>query len=189
MDFQRPLDPPQVVAVDSRGRRRINALQLSVQDLQSFGHGPPAKLGTELRIGRRPLEDARVPALEIQQRAADGDDRPAATMNLLDRVVRQFDEPCRAEALPRVGHVQQVVRDGRTLRRGRLGRADVHPAVDLHRVHADDLCPDRPGQRAAERPLARRRAADNGDDPVLHANLPSSVRSYLLTGRTRAAII
>src|SRR6266545_2983912 len=43
-----------------------------------------------------------------------------------------------------LGHVHQVMRDPRSLRRGRLGRPNVHPPVHEHRVHRDDLGPQPP---------------------------------------------
>src|SRR5581483_4162611 len=41
--------------------------------------------------------------------------------------------------LARVGQVEEVVRDGGPLGGGRLGRADVHAPIDLHRVDGHDL--------------------------------------------------
>ena len=46
----------------------------------------------------------------------------------------------------------------------RLGRADVHPAVHLHRVHGDDLgAGDGAGRRHRHVRLPRRRRSDDDD--------------------------
>ena len=52
----------------------------------------------------------------------------------------------------------------RRSRLGQLRRADVHAAVDLHRVGVDDLAAEPLGEVERELGLARGRGADDGDD-------------------------
>jgi hypothetical protein len=70
-------------------------------------------------------------------------------------------EPCQRPVLPRVEQVDEVVRHLRLLGTRRLGGADVHPPVHLHRVDRHQL-PGRvaPGQVQGEGGLPRCRRAD-----------------------------
>ena len=57
---------------------------------------------------------------------------------------------------PNLGHVDQVVRDGRLFGGRRLGRADVHTAINGHRIERDDLGVQLPGQFEPQACFARR---------------------------------
>ena len=75
-----------------------------------------------------------------------------------------------------------MVRDAAALGDGQLGRADVHAAVDLHRVGVDDLAAEALGQVEAQAGLARCGGADEGDDrlghgPIVPARLSRPCRS------------
>ena len=80
----------------------------------------------------------------VERRAAHQDRRHAPRP-------RQSSTPARAQPwnsrhrgrLGHVEHVEQVVRDAAALRDRQLGGADVHAAVDLHRVGVDDLAAQR----------------------------------------------
>jgi hypothetical protein len=43
------------------------------------------------------------------------------------------------EFFPRIDQIQKVIRDFLSLRRGWLGGADIHSAIDRHGVNADDF--------------------------------------------------
>ena len=73
-----------------------------------------------------------------------------------------------------VENIDQVMRHARPFGVGRLGGADIHPAVDLHRVAGDDLAPESLGERKRERALARRGRPDDGEDRSVHGISPSS---------------
>ena len=62
-----------------------------------------------------------------------------ALLDAGDRVAGRGLEPGHREASRRVGQVEQVVRHLGLLRRRRLGRADVHAPVHLHRVDRHEL--------------------------------------------------
>jgi hypothetical protein len=87
---------------------------------------------------------------------------------LLQRAVGVFQEPGDAETLAGLDDVQAVMRDGRANRRRRLGRADVHPTVNLHRIDADDLRAQTPGELA---PNASLTAGGAAEDKIEFAHL------------------
>jgi hypothetical protein len=60
--------------------------------------------------------------------------------------------------------VHEVVRDAAPLGDGELGGADVHAAVDLHRVGVDHLAAQALGEVEGEPGLAGRGRPDDGDD-------------------------
>jgi hypothetical protein len=73
------------------------------------------------------------------------------------------------EGLVGVDEIEAVVRDARPVRGGRLGRADVEPAIDLTRVGGDDgdrpaLAAERLAQPDRELGLAGGRRARDDDE-------------------------
>jgi hypothetical protein len=66
-------------------------------------------------------------------------------------------------ALGHVPDIQQMVRHAVAFGLGELGRADVHPAVELHRVGVDHLAAELVRERDAEIRFAGRGRADHGD--------------------------
>ena len=86
--------------------------------------------------GERAAFDQRI---HIQARAARHDRDHAAAQDILRCSVRQLDIPRDGKRLARVTDIQQMMRHAAALRLGRLGCADVHPAVDLHGIGRDDL--------------------------------------------------
>ena len=57
-------------------------------------------------------------------------------MDVVDRGVGELDVAFDAERLPGIDDVHQVVGDLGEAGRRRFGGADVHAAIDLHRVHS-----------------------------------------------------
>lgn len=139
-----------------------------MQGGRARGLGSSAKLAAERGVGRGAFEDAFVPALEVEDGAADGDDRAAAGVNVFDCAVSRIDEPGGAEWLPRIDDVDEVV--GKRLPNGGrwLGGADLHAAVDLHRVDAEDLGAEVFGDGARECAFAGGGAAGDDDDASFH---------------------
>jgi len=70
-----------------------------------------------------------------------------------------------AEFLVRPDHVDEMMRDGGALVRRGLRRADVHAAVQGHRVHGDDFAADLPRQLDSHGRFARGRRA--GEKPAV----------------------
>ena len=156
----------------------------------------------EVRLERGPEARVGGPVLEVEAagHGAQVEPRPAhqegVTAAAADR--RQGGEGVAlvggdAERLVGDDEVEAVVRDGVALGAGRLGRPDVHPAVDLPRVGRDDLRLSH-GQRQAdrERGLAGcRRPADDDERrkrPVAARRVHDGIvtdRRGLAQGRSR----
>ena len=79
---------------------------------------------------------------------------PRPSMSRQQRL-RLLEPPGDAGRFPRIEHVDEMMRHVRALRRRRLGGADVHAAIQRHRVHRDDLGVQALGQLDAELRLAR----------------------------------
>ncbi len=95
-----------------------------------------------------------------------GDEQRALTASgdVVQRIACGISELGDRELGARIDEVDQVVTDLGLLGERRLGGADVHAAVDLHRVDRDDLDADAcAGGRHRHRRLARRRGADHRD--------------------------
>ena len=105
----------------------------------------------------------------VERRAADQHGGGVAAADVGDRVARPALEERDGRRGGDLVEVEQVVRDPAALGLRQLGRADVHPAVDLHRVGVDDLSPEPLGEVEAQARLARRRGTDEGDDRTRHA--------------------
>ena len=129
------------------------------------------QLGPDPLIAAGAFEEAVEQGLDVQGRSADGDDGLAAAADVVDGCQGLVEEHAHAERLARLDHVDQMVSDLLLGLFGGLGRADVHAAVDLHRVHADDLAVQRPGQLEPQPGLAGSRHAQDQDHSMIY-NLP-----------------
>jgi hypothetical protein len=125
-----------------------------------LGRQPPP----HLRVDRRRVEQAAQQRLDVEPGAARDDRHLSRGVQREDQRPREPGEARGIEGLVRVHDIDQVVRHGRPLGRGRLGRADVHAPVDLHRVCADHLPVQGAGYRDPDTGLADgRRSADDDD--------------------------
>ena len=97
--------------------------------------------GPHLRVGgrKRPVVEQR---LHVQHRPADHDGHGAADSDRLDVRGGGLLVPADGRGLGHLEHVELVVRDAAPLGRGQLRGADVHAAVELHRVGINDLSAD-----------------------------------------------
>ena len=98
---------------------------------------------------------------DIQPRAARKDGQPAAGAYVPRGCGGADGEVGRGKGRVDVEDVDEMVRDARPLGRRGLGGADVHPAVDLHRVARENLAVQFLGQPQRERALAGRGGADD----------------------------
>ena len=89
-----------------------------------------------------------------------------------------------AGLLGHVEHVELVVRDAVPLLGRHLGGADVHPAVELRGVGADDLAAQPLRERDGEVGLAGGGRADDSDDETLHVSRCARPRASRRRGRT-----
>ena len=62
-------------------------------------------------------------------------------MDRADHLLGSFGKISRRKGLAWIGYINQVVRDIRTLLRGWFGSADIHAAINLHRIGIEDLGP------------------------------------------------
>jgi hypothetical protein len=121
--------------------------------------------GAQLGIGAGEVELVDHGA-HVESGTADQQRHPAPPEHLLDRRPGQPLVLGDARALGHVPHVQQVVRHPAPLGRGGLRGADVHAAVELHRVGVDHLGADPLGQLDRQRGLAGRGRPDEREQPA-----------------------
>jgi len=137
--LQGPLDPFVVVRVNSPGRFGIDLGQLRVQRRGPLAAGAIAQGSPEAFIRRRPLEHAVHQAHQVERRARQGQHAMPAAEDVGDCPVGLVCKAGDAERFRRLGHVDHVMLHARQLGLRRLGGADVHPAIDLHGVDAENL--------------------------------------------------
>src|SRR5512132_4250372 len=181
-DLQRPHGAPDVAGLDPRGARGVGRGEALVQTGGPDHH----------RLGLQTLAGARVctgdPELVhdrplVQGRATHQQHATSPPADPGDRFARQLLVARDAERLRRLGHVEEVMRDPGPLCRGRLGRADVHPAVHEHRVDRDDLGAEELGDRDPRLRLARGRRTDEREErgfsagPVARRHQPTAAGS------------
>jgi hypothetical protein len=120
------------------------------------------ELGPQLRVRGGELQLVHH-GLHVEPGAADEHRCAARGPQILDDGPRRPLVGGDRGGLGDVEDAEQVVRNTGTLGRGELGRADVHPPVEGHRVGVDDLAAQGCGNRHAEAGLARRGGPDDGD--------------------------
>ena len=120
------------------------------------GRPPPPAPDASAGSAPGPANSPRKQRLEVERGPADEQHALAPRLDLGDRLPGPAPVLGDAGRFPGVEHVDQVMRNSPPLRQRRLGGADVHPAVERHRVERDDLGPEPARQRHADRRLARR---------------------------------
>ena len=138
-----------------------------MQEPGALGTDPRLEPGTDLRVRRRDLEAVEQRA-HVQTRAAHDHRAGAPGEDPRDVGARVRLVPGHRRLLGDIQHVQLVVRHTRPLGRRQLGRADVHPAVELHGVGVDHLSPETQREGDPEVRLPGRRGADDGDGHHSH---------------------
>ena len=116
------------------------------------------------RVAARRLGQTEEERLGPQERPAAQDRALAARADVRDRSLRRLRINRRVDGLERIDRVDEVMRHAPALLRGRLARADVEAAVDLHAVGAHDLAADALGDTHRELGLARRRRSDDREE-------------------------
>jgi hypothetical protein len=101
--------------------------------------------------------------LDVHRGAADGDDLFAGGLNLCGGGAGQFEKAIHAEGFARLDYVDEVIWNFPAFFERRLGRADVHAAIDLHGVHADDLAAQPVRHFKGQRAFAGGGDAENQD--------------------------
>ena len=166
IDLKRAQDAARIAQRQPRRRLRVDRGKLRVQRLHAL---PPQALFQRLALsGRRERREAPPgdQAVCVQARAACQNDGFSARKNVLHAGVRHFDVAPHGKILVRLCDVQHVMPDALHFPGGRLGRADIHAAVELHGVAGNDLAVQPFGQLDGQPRLAGGRRADDTDDTV-----------------------
>ena len=146
-DLERAHDTIKVAMADALGRGRVDFGQARVQIFDPVLGGERLQFAAYLGRGGRPGEDSAAQHAQIKAAAADDHHVAAARGDLRDRRARELQELRHVERLVDRADVQQMMRHAAAIRGVRLGRADIHPAIDLARVGVDDFRVEALGER------------------------------------------
>ena len=153
-DFERAHDAASVAGQDLFGRLGIALREHGMQGRRAplLELGRPA--GPHVGVGTREVERVDDRA-DVERRSPDHDRRHAATQAVGHDVAGHALELRDAARLGDVQDVEEVMGHAAALVGRRLGRADVHAAVQLHRVGVDHFRVAEPaGERDGEIGLA-----------------------------------
>ena len=138
-EFEGTHQPKHIARADGRGRERIHLPQPFVEE----------RAARPRRLGSQPRSDGGVPRFarelplqerpQVEARTPHQDRQAAAGMDLSHQGSGPPGELERRKHLRRVTDIQQMMRHGASVRRGRFAGPDVDPAVHLHGVGHDDL--------------------------------------------------
>ena len=137
--FQGADDPPPVVGVQPRCGRGIDLGQALMENPGPGHVGFTQQTLAQLEVGRRTVKETPQQRFQIHRRAAGKEHAPAAPLDFLCTGCCLLEPPGDAAGFPGIEHVEQMVRHAPPQLRTRLGRADVHTAIDGHGVNRNDL--------------------------------------------------
>ena len=166
--LQRPHHARRIPPVDLLPIDRVERPQPLGECLHTLALQLPRQLLAHRRIGLRQVVHTLAQRLHVEPLTAHG-----------DHAVHRGEQPLEAgerlhlvaAAVELVGHLvrsDEVVLDGRELRRRGLGRTDGHAAVDLARVGGEDRRAVVLRQTDAQVGLARAGGPDDDDEPLSH---------------------
>ena len=151
-----------------RGTYGILGRQLGVQRRPAFGAGLGGNPCAQRRVGRGQIGEPGEKRAEVEHRAAGQHRHPATGAHGLHAGGGILRELRRRVGLGRVADIDQVMPNPRLILRAGLGGADVHAAIDLRRIDADQLPAQPLAEREREAGLPRSRGAEHDDS----RNLP-----------------
>jgi len=154
IDFQCPNDPADIVWMQSPSRLRVHLGQALVQGIRALPASEPLHAAAKFPVGRRSREDAPQESLQIQGGAAHEKHFAAGSPDCFHALLRSLKISGQAERLMRIYQVDQMVGHPAALLRSGFGRANVHAAVDGHRIHGNDFRAEALGQRQTDGGLA-----------------------------------
>ncbi len=144
VDFERADQSPRVVGVNLRGGQRVDLLKAVVEYPRRQGGGLLFDLTPQRPVGGGPLEEPTEQALQIERSPADEQDLAATRTDLLGGSPGGSEVLGDAEFVAGVHEVDQVVRHPLAIGGAWFGGADIHAAIDGHRVERQDLGPQSP---------------------------------------------
>ena len=162
--------------VDAAGSPWVHPGQLLVQALEALGGGPKAELRPDRRVCTGAVKEPVEKGLDVQGRPPHGHYGPALEPDLLDERDGLVQKQPHAGGLAGFQDVDHVVLDLLAAVGRGLGRADVHAAVDLHGVDADDLAFEAPGQLKRQCALARGRDTQDQNLAGLHTRTSAIIQ-------------
>jgi hypothetical protein len=139
MNLQRTLNALRIVGVDPSRRLRVQALQSRVHRGPADDGGLVGQGLAEQRIRARQSGQALLQRLEIEHGAADQERDPALRADLRHRREGIITKARRRVGLGGIQDIDQAMRRTGQHIGGRLGRSDVHAAIDHRRIDTDDL--------------------------------------------------
>ena len=137
VNLQSANDALGIVEIYALGGYRVNLRQFLIKFRQTLRLCPLMQLGPYLFIASRPLEKAVQQRLYIQSRPADRDNLFPPPLYLLHRTQGPLAKRPRTKRITRLYNIDKMILDTPVCLLRRLGRTDIHPAIDLHRVNAD----------------------------------------------------
>jgi len=111
-----------------------------------FRRGVFLKASAQLGISARPCEEPPQKSLEVERGSACDNHWFSPLLDVAASRGRCLQPPGDAGRFPGLQNVYQMMRDSFPIRRGGFGRTDIHPTVDGHRVHGDDLAAELLGE-------------------------------------------
>src|ERR1019366_7542454 len=131
-------DAARILSVNFLVGRRVEFAQFAQQRFERRGFQFSPQSGT----GGRRFTQAFEKRLEIKPGAAAENRRPPARLDFGHRLFREANELRCVEGFVQIANVNEVMRHAGAFGRRWLGRADVQPAINLHRVGGDDFATD-----------------------------------------------
>jgi len=166
LDLEGADDALDVVGMEPRRAGWIHLRQLFMDGRCTLGGDAEAPFLLDRRVRGLRGEEAVDQGADVKARAAGHHRLDAPREEAVDARARGAAVAAGAVLLVGVADADKMVADALQIRRGGLGRADVHVTVDLARVGRDDLAaePGRQGQGYGA--LAGRRRADQDGDSI-----------------------
>ena len=163
MNFERPLDALRIAWLKTRRGLRIDGCQSCVHRRPAEPRRLVIQRCTHGRVGGGQVIKAGCECARIEHRAAHQQRQSTSAANLADQLPRIAHEAGSGIGLARIDQIDQVMRHGSQLGRGRFGSADVHAAIDQRRVDADDFDLEALGQPHGDCALSRGGRAEQHD--------------------------
>ncbi len=139
IDLERAHDAIEIVALDARGRRRIDAHQLVVKEWGPALGSNLLQLAPDFIRSSRSAEDSAAQRSKIKPAPAHHQRMASAPRDVDNRRARHRDEFRDVERLVGHANIYKVMRHAAALLGSRLRGADIHPAVQLTRLGSDDF--------------------------------------------------